>query len=99
MPLSYDNDFGPLRFPTPFQFSTGNGLDRQKRILVFDLVFCYTNGMKCFGYLMMALGLAVVSLVAEEPVTVTADSQSRRYEIPADFAGISIFTGTQVRDH
>jgi hypothetical protein len=55
--------------------------------------------MKCFGYLMMALGLVVVSLVAEEPVTVTVDSQSRRYEIPADFAGVSIFTGTQVRDH
>ena len=47
----------------------------------------------CAGWL---LGLAARS---QEPVTLTIDAQSRGYEIPADFAGVSIFTRTQVRDH
>jgi hypothetical protein len=31
--------------------------------------------------------------------TLTIDLQSRGYEIPANFAGVSIFTRTQERDH
>lgn len=41
--------------------------------------------------------LASVALGAE--VTLTIDAQSGGYEIPRDFAGVSIFTRTQVRDH
>jgi len=36
---------------------------------------------------------------AQESVTLKIDSRSDGYEIPPDFAGVSIFTGTQVRDH
>lgn len=37
--------------------------------------------------------------LAESAVTVTVDTKSRGVTIPSEFAGVSIFTGTQVRDH
>ncbi len=36
---------------------------------------------------------------AQSPVTITIDTKTRGPAVPADFAGVSIFTGTQVRDH
>jgi hypothetical protein len=54
--------------------------------------------MKWLGPLMYA-SLLALPVRAQEPVTLTIDSHSTGYEIPADFAGVSIFTGTQVRDH
>jgi hypothetical protein len=41
----------------------------------------------------------VGAALAESAVTVTVDTRSRGATIPSDFAGVSIFTGTQVRDH
>jgi hypothetical protein len=41
----------------------------------------------------------VFSARGQEPVTLTIESGPHGYEIPADFAGVSIFTGTQVHDH
>jgi hypothetical protein len=38
-------------------------------------------------------------LSAQESVTLTIEPRPDGYEIPADFAGVSIFTGTQVHDH
>jgi hypothetical protein len=43
--------------------------------------------------------LFALSLRAEEPVTLNIDTRALGYAIPANFAGVSIFTGTQVRDH
>ncbi len=36
---------------------------------------------------------------AQSPVTLTIATDTRGYEVPPDFAGVSIFTGTQVHDH
>ena len=36
---------------------------------------------------------------AQSPVVVTVDTQSRGYVVPPDFAGVSIFTETQVAGH
>jgi len=36
---------------------------------------------------------------AESPVTLTIDTQSPGQPVPRDFVGVSIFTGTQVKDH
>ena len=44
-------------------------------------------------------GLLTSAVWGQEPVALTIDPNSRGYEIPADFTGVSIFTGTQVRDH
>jgi hypothetical protein len=54
--------------------------------------------MKYFGHLICVCGMAL-AVHGQEPVTLTIESQPIGYEIPADFAGVSIFTGTQVRDH
>jgi hypothetical protein len=54
--------------------------------------------MKSFGPLICACSLAL-GVWGQEPVTLTIDLQSRGYEIPAYFAGVSIFTRTQERDH
>jgi hypothetical protein len=43
--------------------------------------------------------VVVFALRGQESVTITVESQPHGYEIPANFAGVSIFTGTQVRDH
>src|SRR5215467_8714478 len=55
--------------------------------------------MKCVGALFGAAWMLGMTAQAQEPVTLTVEAQSDGYEIPADFAGVSIFTGTQVRDH
>ncbi len=56
--------------------------------------------MKCIGLLMGAVcWLGGVAAEGQEPVTLTVDARAPGYEVPADFAGVSIFTGTQVRDH
>lgn len=55
--------------------------------------------MKFFALLLLASALALRSAFADEPVTLTIEPQPNGYEIPADFAGVSIFTGTQTRDH
>jgi len=44
-------------------------------------------------------GLLAFATWGQETVTLTINPQSRGYEIPPDFAGVSIFTGTQARDH
>jgi hypothetical protein len=49
--------------------------------------------------LVYCLALLTLAAQAQSPVTVTVDTQSRGYEIPADFAGVSIFNGTQVHNH
>jgi hypothetical protein len=54
--------------------------------------------VKSFYAVICALVLAAFAARGQE-VTLTINPQSRGYEIPADFAGVSIFTGTQVRDH
>src|SRR5215467_4084478 len=43
--------------------------------------------------------LLLFAAAAQEPVTLNINPESRGYEISPDFAGVSIFTGTQVRDH
>lgn len=46
------------------------------------------------------LGLAVQPALAQSPVTLTVDTQVRGHNaVPADFGGLSIFTGTQVLGH
>ena len=54
--------------------------------------------MRWIGSLIYACSLAFRAW-AQEPVTLTINAESPGYEIPADFAGVSIFTGTQVWDH
>jgi hypothetical protein len=54
--------------------------------------------VKWLGHCIVA-SLVALCLRAQEPVTLTIDTRTRGYEIPVDFAGVSIFTGTQVRDH
>jgi hypothetical protein len=58
-----------------------------------------TVRMNYFKHLIGICVLASFAAHAQEPATVTIESQPHGYEIPADFAGVSIFTGTQVRDH
>lgn len=53
--------------------------------------------MKLLCFAVGACGL--LAAAAQEPVTLTIEPQSHGYEIPANFAGVSIFTGTQVHDH
>src|SRR5215475_9473834 len=55
--------------------------------------------MNWFGHLICAYSLVALPAQGQESVTLNVDSGTRGYEIPADFAGVSIFTGTQVRDH
>lgn len=55
--------------------------------------------MKYFGHLVCLCNLMVLTVLGQEPVTLTIESRPGGYQIPANFAGISIFTGTQVRDH
>ncbi len=55
--------------------------------------------MKCVGALLGAACMLGMTAQAQEPVTLKVDAQTPGYQIPADFAGVSIFTGTQVRDH
>ncbi len=55
--------------------------------------------MKLFSLLICACGLFVSVAVAQEPVTVIVEVKTNGYLIPSDFAGVSIFTGTQVHDH
>ena len=45
------------------------------------------------------LGWLTLALGAQESVTLTIEPRSDGYQIPPDFAGVSIFTRTQVRDH
>src|SRR5215471_10024457 len=54
--------------------------------------------LKMLSYLPGCL-LLLTSAARGAEVTLTIDTQSLGYEIPRDFAGVSIFTGTQVRDH
>lgn len=51
------------------------------------------------NYLLGVFCLAASTAFAQSPVTVTVDTHLRGYSIPADFSGVSIFTGTQVKDH
>jgi len=39
------------------------------------------------------------AVLAQSPVTLTIDTQSPGQPVPRDFVGVSIFTGTQVKDH
>lgn len=58
-------------------------------------VKCMFGGV-CVGILFASLAHAAL---AQSPVTLTIDTGSRGYAIPPDFAGVSIFTGTQVPGH
>ena len=52
------------------------------------------------GSLVFAIVLpANLYVQGQEPVTLSINSEASGYTIPADFAGVSIFAGTQVRDH
>src|SRR5262245_25516085 len=55
--------------------------------------------MKWVGQLICACGPLAIAICGQEPVTLTIEAQSNGYLVPVDFAGVSIFTGTQVRDH
>lgn len=55
--------------------------------------------MKTAITLICAIVFLSFTALAQSPVTVSVDTQSRGYVIPEDFSGVSIFTGTQVRDH
>lgn len=55
--------------------------------------------MKYLGHLTYLCALLAVAVRGQEAVTVTIESRPHGYEIPVNFAGVSIFTGTQVRDH
>lgn len=54
--------------------------------------------MKWFAWLIFPL-LFSSPLRAQTLVSLTIDTRSKGFAVPADFAGVSIFTGTQVRDH
>ena len=51
------------------------------------------SSLVCAGCLLAGAAMA------QSPVTLTIDTRSPGYAIPDDFSGLSIFTGTQVRDH
>ena len=55
--------------------------------------------MRCSGLLLCTGCLLGLGARGQAPVNLTIDTKTAGYEIPADFAGVSIFTGTQVRDH
>jgi hypothetical protein len=56
--------------------------------------------MNAKRYCHVICGCLVLAWAAKgEDATLNIDRQSNGYEIPRDFAGVSIFTGTQVRDH
>src|SRR5215475_6450570 len=55
--------------------------------------------MNWFGHLICAYSLVALPAQGQESVTLNVDSGTRGYEVPRDFAGVSIFTRTQVRDH
>src|SRR5215467_11512547 len=67
--------------------------------LGYTFVFCLMaqTNVKKFSHLIGCLLLTITMPAAD--VTLTVDTQLPGYEIPRDFAGVSIFTGTQVRDH
>lgn len=46
------------------------------------------------------LAVVVAPIMAQSPITLTIDTQSRGHDaVPADFGGVSIFTGTQASGH
>jgi hypothetical protein len=55
--------------------------------------------MKLTPALIAAVCLLSLPAFAQSPVTLYVNTQSLRNPIPRDFVGISMFTGTQVRDH
>src|SRR6478609_7046064 len=56
--------------------------------------------LQWLGRLIYAIVLSAnLSAQGQEPVTLAIDSGAAGYMIPADFAGVSIFAGTQARDH
>jgi len=55
--------------------------------------------MKIFSRLFYAGCLMAGTVLAQSPVTLSIDTRSAGYAIPDHFAGVSIFTRTQVRDH
>ena len=55
--------------------------------------------MKMISSLVCAGCLLAGAALAQSPVTLTIDTRSPGYAIPDDFTGVSIFKGTQVRDH
>jgi hypothetical protein len=52
-----------------------------------------------FAFLAPWLCLLTATALAQSPVTITIDTHKPGRKIPADFAGLSIFTGTQVAGH
>lgn len=55
--------------------------------------------MKIGLTLICAVGLLAIEAQAQSPVTLTVDTQARGPMVQPDFAGASIFTGAQTRDH
>src|SRR6266699_2441060 len=55
--------------------------------------------MRRLSCLICAGGLLGGTVLAQSPVTLSIDTRSPGDAIPDDFAGVSIFTRTQVRDH
>src|SRR5690349_20598749 len=56
--------------------------------------------LQWLGRLISAIVLpANLSVQGQEPVTLAIDSGASGYTVPPNFAGVSIFAGTQVRDH
>src|SRR5882724_6685779 len=65
----------------------------------FPLFSRKRTSVKPFFYLICGPFLVALAACGQD-VTLTIDAPSGGgYEIPRDFAGVSIFTGTQVRDH
>jgi hypothetical protein len=64
---------------------------------IFPFCLKTQTNVKKFSHLIGCLLLTIAARAAN--VTLTIDTQSLGYDISRDFAGVSIFTGTQVRDH
>ncbi len=75
------------------------GVGRSERALRSGHAIAKQSCVKWFVYLLCWCGLLSPVLCAQAPVTLTVELRPHGYEIPTDFAGISIFTRTQVRDH
>jgi len=55
--------------------------------------------MRLISSMACAASFLAGTVLAQSPVTLTVDTRLPGYAIPDDFAGVSIFTGTQVHDH
>ncbi len=75
----------------------GLSVDQAKRLIIMCAKRRWLQWLRRLVYAIVLP--ANLSAQGQEPVTLAIDSGAAGYTIPADFAGVSIFSGTQVRDH